>query len=128
MQASSNNVQSIIENAVNEASMCTTTPNWCAVFSSGVQQVKSRDAPCLGTRTPSGSRKSPQQRDLGGEIFAQSLGVVIKSERSIQLYPKICWDWTGWQYIAIVVHIKLTFGLSVAKMKGRCHRFRIAEL
>ena len=37
-QASSDNAQSIIENAVNEASMRTTTPNWCAVLSGEVDQ------------------------------------------------------------------------------------------
>ena len=30
--------------------------------------------------------------------------------------------------VAIVANIKLTFGLSVVKMKGRRNRFRIAEL
>ena len=39
----------------------------------------------------------PQQRDSGGEFLAQSLEVVSENERSVQLYPKICWDWTGWQ-------------------------------
>ena len=73
------------------------TPNWCAVLSCGVDQGKSRDAQCLGTCTPSGSRKSPQQRDSGEEFFVQSLEVVTESELPIQLYPKIRWDWTGWQ-------------------------------
>ena len=49
--------------------MRTTTPNWCAVLSGGVNQGKSRDAQCLGTCTPSRSRKLPQQRDSGGEFF-----------------------------------------------------------
>ena len=71
---------------------------------------------------------SPQQRDSGGEFLAQNLKVVTKSERPIQLYPKIRWNWTGWQSVVIVVNIKLTFGRSVAKMKDRRHRFRIAEL
>ena len=96
-QASSDNAQSIIENAVNEASMRTTTPNWCAVLSGEIDQEKSRDAQCLGTCIPFGSRKSPQQRDSGGEFLAQSLEVVTESERPIQLYRKIRWDWTGWQ-------------------------------
>ena len=108
--------------------MPTTTQNWCAVLSDGVDQGKSRGAQCLGTCTPSGSRKLPQQRDSGGEFFAQSLEVLTESERPIQLFPKIRWDWTGWQSVAIVVNIKLTFGLSVVKIKGRRHRFRIAEL
>ena len=108
--------------------MRTTTPNWCAVLSCGVDQRNSRDAQCLGNRSSSGSRKSPRQRDSGGEFFAQSLEVVTESERPVQLYPKIRWDWTRWQYVAIVVNIKFTFGLSVVKMKGRRHRFRIAEL
>ena len=77
--------------------MRTTTPNWCAVLSGGVDQGKSRDAQCLGTCTPSGSRKSPQQRNSGREFFAQSLEVVTESERPIHLYPKIRWDWTGLQ-------------------------------
>ena len=67
-------VQSIIENAVNEVCMRTTTPNWCAILSDGVDQGKSRDAQCLGTFTPSGPRKSPQQLNLGGEFLAQSRG------------------------------------------------------
>ena len=108
--------------------MRTVTPNWCAVLSGGVDQGKSRDVQCLGTCTLSGSRKSPQQRDSGGEFFAQSLEVVTESERPIQLYPKIRWDWTGWQEVAIVVSLNLTFGLSDVKIKGRRHRFRFAEL
>ena len=60
--------------------MRTTTPNWCAELSGGVDQGKSRDALCLGICTPSGSRKSPQQSDSGGEFFAQSLEVVTESE------------------------------------------------
>ena len=75
--------------------MPTTTPNWCAVFSGAVDQEKSRDAQCLGTCTPSGFRNSPQQRNSGGEFFAQSLEVVTESERPIQFYPKIRWDRTG---------------------------------
>ena len=58
----------------------------------------------------------------------QSLEVVTESKRPIQLYPKIRWDWTGWQQVAIVVNIELTFGFSVVKIKSRRHRFRIAEL
>ena len=77
--------------------MRTTTPNWCAVLSCGTDQGKSKDAQCLGTCTPSGSRKPPQQRDSGREFFAQSLAVVTESERPVQLYPKILWDWAGWQ-------------------------------
>ena len=92
VQTSSDNAQSIIENAVNEASMSTTTPNWCAVLSYGVDQGESRDARCLGTCTQFRSRKSPQQRDSGGEYFAQSLDVVTENERPVQLYPKIRWD------------------------------------
>ena len=88
-QTSSDNAQSIIENAVNEVSMRNTTPNWCAVLSGGVDQGKSRDTQCLATCTPSGSGKSPQQRNSGGEFFAKSLEVVTESERPIQLYPKI---------------------------------------
>ena len=95
-QASSDNAQSLIENAVNEASMRTTTPNWCAVLSGEVEQGKSRDAQCLATCTSSGSRKSLQQRNSGGEFFAQSLEMVTESERPIQLYPKIRWYWRGW--------------------------------
>ena len=76
--------------------MCTTTPNWCAVLSCGIDQGKSRDAQCLGTCTPSGSCKSPQHCNSGGEFLAQSLEVVMESERPVQLYPKIHWDWTGW--------------------------------
>ena len=111
---------SIIKNAVNEESMRTTRPNWCAILSC---VDKSRDAQCLGTCTPSRSRKSPQQCNLGGEFFAKSLEVVTESKQPVQLYPKIRWNW-----VPIVVNIKLTFGLSVVKMKGRRHRFRIAEL
>ena len=37
------------------------------------------------TCTPSGSRKSPQQRDLGGEFFVQRLEVVMESKRPDQL-------------------------------------------
>ena len=75
--------------------MHTMTPNWCAVLSYGVGQGKSRDAQCLGIGTPPGSCKSPQQRNSGGESFAQSLEEVTESDRPIQLYPKIRWDWTG---------------------------------
>ena len=56
-----------------------------AVLSCGVDQGKSRDAQCLGTCILSGSRKSSQQRDSGGELFAQSLEVVTESQRPIQL-------------------------------------------
>ena len=99
--------------------MRTTTPNWCAVLSGGVDQGKSLDAQYLGTCTSS---------NLSGEFLAQNLEVVTESERPIELYPKIRWEWTGWQYVAIVVNIKLTIGFSVVKVKGRRHRFRIAEL
>ena len=75
--------------------MRTTTPNWFAVLSYGVDQGKSRDVQCLGTCTPPRSRKSPQQRNSDGESFAQSLEEVRESDRLIQLYPKIRWDWTG---------------------------------
>ena len=75
--------------------MRSTTPNWCAVLSGGVNQEKSRDAQCLGACTSSGSRKSPQQRNSGGESFAQSLDEVREIDRLIQLYLKIRWDWTG---------------------------------
>ena len=79
-QASSDNAQSIIENAVNEASMRTTTPNRCAVLRCEVDLGESRDEQCLGICSPSGSRKSPQQRDSGGKFLAQSLEVVTESE------------------------------------------------
>ena len=71
---------------------------------------------------------SPQQCNSGGEFLAQSLEMVTESKRLIQLYPKIRWDWAGWQSVAIVVNIKHTFGLSVVKITSRRHRFRIAEL
>ena len=77
--------------------MRTAKPNWCAVLSCELDQGKSRDVQCLGTYTPFGSCKSPQQRDSVGEFFAQSLEVVTESEQPIQLYPKIRWDWTEWQ-------------------------------
>ena len=54
--------------------------------------------------------------------------MVTESERPIQLYPKIRWDWTGWQLVIVAVHIKLTFGLSAVEMKRRRHRFGIAEV
>ena len=127
-QVSNGNAQIIIKNAINEASMRTTTSNWCAVLSCGVGQGKSRDVQRLGNCTPSGSRKSPQQHDSSGELFAQSLELVSENKRPVQFYPKIRWDWTVCQKVAIVVNIKLTFGLSVVKMKSRRHRFRIAEL
>ena len=95
MQASSDNVHSIIENAVNEASMHTMTPNWFAALSYGVDQGKSRDMQCLGICTPPRSGKLPQQCNLDGESFAQSLEEGAESDRLIQLYPKIRWDWTG---------------------------------
>ena len=95
MQASSNNAQSIIENAVNKASMHTRTPNWCAVLSCKVDQGKSRDVQCLGTCTRPRFRMLPQQRNLGGESFVKGLEEVTESERPIQLYPKLRWDWTG---------------------------------
>ena len=60
--------------------MRTTTPNWCAVLSYGVDQGKSRDAQCLSTCTPPGSRKSPQQRNSDGEFLAQSLEEVTESD------------------------------------------------
>ena len=63
--------------------MRTMASNWCAVLSCGVDQGKSRDAQCLGTCTPFGSRKSTQQRDSDGEFLAQSLKVVTKSERTV---------------------------------------------
>ena len=69
--------------------MHTTTPNWCVVLSCKVDQGKSRDEQRLATRTPSGSRSS------GGDSFAKSLEEVTESERPIQLYPKLRWDWTG---------------------------------
>ena len=75
--------------------MHTTTPNWCVVLSCKVDQGKSRDEQRLATCTPSGSRKSPQQRNSGGDSFAKSLEEVAESERPIQLYPKLRWDWTG---------------------------------
>ena len=65
-----------------------TTPNWCAVLSGRVAQGKSRDAQCLGTCTPSRSRKSPQQRDSGGKFLSQSLEVVMESERPVQFTPR----------------------------------------
>ena len=71
---------------------------------------------------------SPQQCNSGGEFLAQSLEMVIESKRLIELYPKMRWDWTGWQWVAIVVNIKHTFGLSVVKKKSCRHRFGIAEL
>ena len=61
-------------------------------------------------------------------FFAQSLEVVTESEQPIQLYSKVRWEWTEWQWIAIVVNTKLTFGPSIVKMKGHRHRFCIAEL
>ena len=77
--------------------MRTTIPNWCTVLSGGVDQGKSRDVQCLGICTLPGSRKSPQQRESGGEFFAKSLEVLTESERPIQLYLKIRWDWAGLQ-------------------------------
>ena len=58
----------------------------------------------------------------------QSFEVVTECEQPVQLYPMIRWDWTEWQWVAIVVNTKLTFGLSAVKMKGHRHRFRIVEL
>ena len=128
MQASSDNAQSIIKNAVNEVNMHTTIPNWCTVLSYGKDQAKSRAAQCHGTYTPSRYRKLPQQHDSGLEFFAQSLEMVTKSKQPVQLQAKVHWDWTGWQYVAIVVRIDVTFGLFVVKIKGRYHHFHIAEL
>ena len=34
---------------------------------------------------------------LGWEFRAQNLEVVTESERPIQLYPKVRWNWTGWK-------------------------------
>ena len=65
--------------------MRTMTSNWCAVLSGGVDQGQSRDTQCLGTCIPTRFRKSPQQRNSGVEIFAQSLEVMTESERPIQL-------------------------------------------
>ena len=96
-QASCDNAQSILENAVNKASMLTTTPNWCAVLSNRVDQGKSRDAHCLGTCTRSRSPQVASTTQRGWRVLAQSLKVVTESERPIQLYHKIRWDWTGWQ-------------------------------
>ena len=95
MQASSDNAQSIIEITVNEVSMHTMTPNWCAVLSCKVDQGKSRDVQCLGTCTPSESCKLPQQHNSGGKSFAKSREEVTKSEQPIQLYPELRWYWTG---------------------------------
>ena len=75
--------------------MRTTAPNWCTALSCGIDQGKSIDAQCLVTCTPSESPKSPQQRNSGGEFFAQSLKVVTESERPVQLYPKIRWTGQG---------------------------------
>ena len=50
------------------------------VLSCKVDQIKGRDAQCLGTCTPSGSRKLPQQRNSGGESSAKSLEEVTESE------------------------------------------------
>ena len=88
MQASSDNAHSIIENAVNEASMRTMTPNWFTVLSYGVDQGKSTDAQCLGTCTPPRSHKSPQQCNLDGESFAQSLEQVTESGRLFSFTPR----------------------------------------
>ena len=96
-QATSDNAQSIIENAVNVTSRRTTTSNWCTVLSGRVDQRKSKDADCLGTCTTSRSCMSPQQCNSGGEFLAQSLEMVMETKRTIQLYPKIRWYWTGWQ-------------------------------
>ena len=54
--------------------------------------------------------------------------MVTKCESSVQFNSKIGRDWTEWQAFAIVVDIKLTFGLSVVQVKGRRHRFSVAEL
>ena len=47
MQASGDNAQSIIKNAVNKASMHTMTTNWCAILSCRVDQGKSVTCPAL---------------------------------------------------------------------------------
>ena len=51
--------------------------------------------------------------------------MVTKREWSVQFNSKIGRDWTEWQAFAIVVDIKLTFGLSVVQVKGRRHRFSV---
>ena len=92
-QASSDNAQSIIENAVDETSMRTTTPNWCAVLSGGVDEGKSRDAQYLGTCTPSRSRTSILMFDEEKTaLFACNLNLInnVKTNYSKVPLKKAC--------------------------------------
>ena len=59
---------------------------------------------------------------------AQCLKMMTIRERPVQFNPKIRGNWTEWQKSAVVVHVELTFGLSVVQVKGRRHRFCMAEL
>ena len=49
-------------------------------------------------------------------------------ERSVQFDPEVCWDWTKRQGLVGVIDLELTLGLSVGQVKGRRHRFDMAEL
>ena len=63
---------------------------------------------------------------FNSEFLAQSCKVVTICERSVQLDPKICWDWTERQGLVGVIDLELTLGLSVGQVKGRRHRFCMA--
>ena len=54
--------------------------------------------------------------------------MVTIRERSVQFNPKIGGDWTERQGLIVVEDLQLTLGLSIVEMKGRRHRFGMAEL
>ena len=54
--------------------------------------------------------------------------MVTIRERSVQFDPEISGNWTERQGLVVVKDPELTLGLSVVEVKGRSHRFGVAEL
>ena len=54
--------------------------------------------------------------------------MVTVRERSVQYDPEISGNWTERQGLVVVTDLELTLGLAVVEVKGRCHRFGVAEL
>ena len=83
MQASSDNAQSIIENAVDEASMHTTTPNWPTVLSCGVKYamyIRAEMCNVLASAPNSDPTSCHNSVTQVESLFTQSLEAMTESE------------------------------------------------
>ena len=128
MQAFSKNLHYVNKNTVNEVSVSSATPDWCTVLRCEIHL----ELGCYCNVFALACHPKPACHFVSAmhdQFFALCVDVVTNCERSICLV--LCQGKLKPGRMAVncaVVDYKLTFGLSVVKMKGCCHRFQMAKL